>query len=541
MVLKKSIIFRALHLSFLFLFANCTKEKIASSSYDFKIHIDPSSPSKDPQINLNADRLRVLALVYEPLLTYSYQNGEREVTPLLLSETPTISGDQQTFSFKIKPGVKFHASSLVKGRTVTSKDVVLSLLRGLAEENSTGYGNLLVGLIRGLDSWSKTKQGTGDWYGRNLPIGISVKNELEFSIQLTRKHPDFLALLTLPAFSVVPHEILSGANIKEAVGTGPFEFEDKNLDSKNWNLRANENYFRSGAIAHKQIEVTESDSSEDIKKADFAGISLRHATELVDSSSGQVRDTKSGAVVKKATLRRLEMLVFNLSDPLIKKLGLPFRKAFMAAIDPQLIVSVSRGFGEPNRQFIPPNVDGGLADPKITLPSADAARKTLSSILGKKTMKITFPETAGYWVEALQKSLHEISPNFEFEPVDAASYLDKIEKKDFQIAPISWEGDLPEATNYLQLYYGSAKSGGQNLSSFRSTSFDSLFDSLSRQFPSPERKKMAEQAHKIILMELPAIPLGFRQEFVYLSSKAANYAADHMGSTGLKDLLFIAK
>ena len=529
---------KAIQLFFLVLLVSCTKSsKVSHSESEFKVLVGTSSPSKDPLFNVNQDRLRVLALVYEPLLSYSMQEGKNEIAPLLLSELPTVSADQQTFKFKLKSGVKFSDTASIKDRTVTAKDAVMSLLRGVTDENSAGYGNLLLGLVRGLEQWSKSPSGNGEWFGRALPSGIKVVSDSEFSIQLTRKHPDFLSILTLPAFAILPVEVMGKGSLTAAVGTGPYMFVDSGLESKNWNLKPNPQNASAPRLKFKYVVINESDSAEDLKQSDFAGVPLKVATELVDTATDTLKNGEGGTL-KKLPARRLELLVFNWKDAQIKKLGLLFRKAFMVAADTKSVIqAIYKGFGDPTQQFIPVNVEGGFDKSTIVLPNAEDAKISLKKLLGKKTIKIIFPETAGYWISELQKNLEKVGPYFEFEGVAPGNYLERVEKGEFQIAPLSWEGDLPEASNYLQLYYGSAQSGGQNLSGFKSASFDGLFDKLTKMFPSAAREKVAEQAHRIVLSELPAIPLGFKKDFVFLSSQAANFSAEFATAYALKDLL----
>jgi len=89
----------------------------------------------------------------------------------------------------------------------------------------------------------------------------------------------------------------------------------------------------------------------------------------------------------------------------------------------------------------------------------------------------------------------------------------------------------------LQLYYGSSRSNGQNISGYKNASFDSVFDKLSRLFPSPERAKLAEEAHSIVLRDLPVIPLGFKREFAVVSKRTSALNANSFGASSLKDFL----
>jgi ABC-type oligopeptide transport system substrate-binding subunit len=478
-------------------------------------------------MNFDQDRLKVLSLVYESLLGYS---NSGELAPILLSELPTLSANQLTYTFKLK-AVPFHASSkLSAGRVVTSKDAIMSLLRGVSGDDSSNYGNLLSGLIDGLSSW-KTSTESGEWYGKKLPSGIEIVTDSEFKIRLMRKYPDFLALLTLPAFSVQPHEAISGSSLTEAIGTGPYAFQDKNIENKDWALTG------LATFKYPNVAVTESLDAETVKKSDYSSLNLKLAAEIIDPETSGLKAMPEHTL-QELRVRRLELLVFNFQDPTIKGLGLDFRKSLLSLINAdQLMSQMYRGFSLSSMQFIPPGVEGTLEKSPLKLYSKDEATKKIKKLLAKKKVKIIYPESAAYWIQQLQNDLQGLADHFEFESIDVSSYLARVEKGEYQIAPLSWEGDLPEATNYLQLYYSGNQKNEQNLSGYKSAAFDSVFDKLSKLFPSSERKKLAEEAHRIVLKDLPALPLGYKRDFIVLNQRAQGLNAKVFGASSLKDFL----
>lgn len=514
------------------LLASCTCQKQmpgfgGDDKKTFKANLSPASHLKDPLQNFDHDRLKVLSLVYESLLRYSPTG---ELAPILLSELPTLSADQLTYTFKLKPST-FHATSkLAEGRVVTSKDAIMSLLRGVMGEDASSYGNLLAGLIDGLSAW-KTSTEAGEWYGKKLPSGISVTNDSEFKIRLMRKYPDFLALLTLPAFSIQPHEVINGSTLTEAIGTGPYAFKNKEVDNKDWSLMGSDSF------KFPHVTVTDSLDPDTVKNSDYSALNLKLAAEIIDPQTAALKSMPEHTL-QELSVRRLEILVFNLKDPTIKALGVDFRKALFSLMDAdQLMSQMYRGFSLSSMQFIPPTVEGSLEKSPLKLDSKEEAAKKLKKLLAKKKVKIIYPETAAYWIKQLQSNLQDFASQIEFEAVDGSSYLSRVEKGEFQMAPLSWEGDLPEATNYLQLYYSGSQKNEQNLSGYKSAAFDSAFDKLSKLFPSPARKKLAEEAHRIVLKDLPALPLGYKRDFIVLNQRAQGLNAKVFGASSLKDFL----
>lgn len=517
--------------AFLVFLTSCTcQQQIKDDGKSFKVNLTASEGPKDPLLNLDQERLKILSLVFEPLLAYSSSAVTGgDLVPVLLQELPTLSADQLTYNFKLKTAA-FHTSTKFSSpRNVSSKDVVMSLLRGVTDDDISNYGNLLIGLIEGLSSWVKSTE-SGEWYGRKLPSGIEIKNDSEFSIRLLRRYPDFLALLTLPAFSVQPSELISGTKLLEAIGTGPYAFADASMETKKWDLKA------VATQKYPTIAVFESLESSDVKASDYTALNLKIAANVIDASTGNLKELPEHSL-HELKVRRLEMLLLNLRDPVIKSLGADFRKALLAVIDAdQVMTYMYRGFSLSSKQFIPPGVEGSLDEASLSLMPKEEAVKKLKKMLAKKKIKVIYPETAPYWKQ-LEANLAEVGSFFEFEPVEVSIYLNKVEKNEYQIAPLSWEGDLPEATNFLQLYYSGSQNSSQNLSGYKSAAFDSAFDRLSKLFPSPERKKLAEEAHKIVLKDLPALPLGYKKDYVILGPRANGLNAKAFGTNSLKDFL----
>ncbi|MEZ4814463.1 MAG: ABC transporter substrate-binding protein [Bdellovibrionota bacterium] len=522
---------KLLGLTLLIFTISCTCQRKVDEAHTFKINLSPSTGIKDPLLNLDQERLKVLSLVYETLLAYApnAQSGG-DLFPVLLSELPTLSADQLTYTFKLK-NTPFHSNSkLESGRRVTSRDVIMSLLRGVKVEDASNYGNLLTGIIEGLASWVGSEE-AGEWHGKNLPSGFKIISDSEFSIRLLRKYPDFLALLTLPAFSIQPVEAMEGGKLLAAVGTGPYHFEEASVGGANWNLLGSEQ------LKFSYVVVTQSLEPAVVKASDYSALNLKLASSLVDIETVSLKGLPEHTL-NELRVRRLEMLLFNIKDPVVKALGADFRAALLSSLDSASIMNqMYRGFALNSNQFIPPGVEGALDESPLKLLSKEAALKKIKKALGKKKLNIIYPETAQYWISQLQNNLEELGDYFDFEATEVSTYLERIEKGEFQIAPLSWEGDLPEATNFLQLYYSGSQKNTQNLSGYKSATFDAAFEKLSKLFPTPARKTLAEEAHRLVLKDLPALPLGYKKDFVVLGKRATGLNTKAFGATALKDFL----
>ncbi len=118
------------------------------------------------------------------------------------------------FVLKIKKGLTFH-----HGRTVNSKDLEFSLLRGFFSTNQSFYRTYLSN-IKGVD---KIKPGT--FFKSGMVEGVNVEDEFTVRVKLGTPNPSFLLGLTGPYFSFVPIEELKQDYLswkKHPIGAGPY-------------------------------------------------------------------------------------------------------------------------------------------------------------------------------------------------------------------------------------------------------------------------------------------------------------------------------
>ena len=122
-------------------------------------------------------------------------NGDGSVTPLL-AESWTISSDYETYTFKLRQGVKFQ-----DGEPCTSAEVKFSFERAVAE-GSTNKDKAMFANIAAVET----------------PDPATVV------VTLKEPYPDLLFHLGLSPAVIVDRKSAAG-NAQHPVGTGPFVFE----------------------------------------------------------------------------------------------------------------------------------------------------------------------------------------------------------------------------------------------------------------------------------------------------------------------------
>ncbi len=119
-----------------------------------------------------------------------------ELVPDLAAAEPEISSDGLTYTFKLKPGVKW-APPL--DRDVTSKDVAYAFQRINAAPLVAQYGFYYTGVIKGLDGKAKS--------AATEVSGIETPDDQTIVFNLEKPTGDFLYRLSMPAAAPIPEEV----------------------------------------------------------------------------------------------------------------------------------------------------------------------------------------------------------------------------------------------------------------------------------------------------------------------------------------------
>jgi peptide/nickel transport system substrate-binding protein len=139
-----------------------------------------------------------------------------ELFPDLAAETPQISSDGLTYTFKLKPGVKFGPPV---NRDITSKDVAYAFQRINTAPLVAQYGFYYFGVIKGMDGKARSA---------DQPIeGIQTPDDQTIIFNLEKPTGDFLYRVFMPATAPIPQEVAkcftkAGDYGRYVISSGPY-------------------------------------------------------------------------------------------------------------------------------------------------------------------------------------------------------------------------------------------------------------------------------------------------------------------------------
>ncbi|WP_165845420.1 ABC transporter substrate-binding protein [Streptacidiphilus pinicola] len=171
----------------------------------------------DPARNYVTSSEDVSRLVYRTLTTYAAAPGKAggEIVPDLATDTGRPSDGARTWTFTLKPGVKYE-----DGRPITSQDIKYGVERTFAAELPEGppYARMWLAGGSTYQGPYKDKQGLAS-------IGTPDTRTIVF--RLDRPVADFGSAVSLPMFAPVPADKDTGVRYdSRPFSSGPYEIAD---------------------------------------------------------------------------------------------------------------------------------------------------------------------------------------------------------------------------------------------------------------------------------------------------------------------------
>jgi peptide/nickel transport system substrate-binding protein len=406
-----------------------------------------------------------------------------------LAESWTVSKDQQTYTFKIRKGVKFHDGSELTSRDVkASYDKILQPPAGVKSLRKEAYGSI-----------------------------VSVDAPDPHTVVIKLKYPEASILLNLAS----PWNWIYKADIlakdpkwyeKNVMGTGPFKFVE-HVKGSHWIGKKNPDYWDKGKPyleGYRAIFISNSAAQVAAVRGERAMIQFR-------SFSPPERDSLVQALGPKITVQESPWDCVNLVAMHHEKK--PFddkrvRRALTLALDRYegakalsriTLVKEVAGIQVPGTPYATPPAEleklAGYG--RDTAKNRAEARRLLKEAGVPEGFAFTFKnrgiphpyEHLGIW---LIDQWRQIGLNVKMEVIEASAYHPMLKRGDFDVAMdfqcgfiVEPDLDLPRFLSHSDANYGKHKD----------TVIDDLYSRQGRATDPEERKKILRQLEKRLLDE----------------------------------------
>ena len=456
----------------------------------------------DPAIGYDWQNWSIIKSLFDGLM--DYKPGTMELVPDL-AESYEISPDGLTYTFKLRPGVKFH-----NGRELVAGDIKYSIERVLdPATQSPGAG----------------------FFGSIASIEAPDPQTIQF--KLSRPDATFLHVMAINFAHAVPKEEVDkhGADFgKNPVGTGAFKLAEWTLGQR-LVLERNADYFKAGLPHLDRItfEVGQEPLVALLRlqrgEVDILGDGIPPAKFLEVTQSQDWGDN----VVEGGQLHT-GYLTMNVNVPPFDKKEV--RQAVNHAINKDRVVKLINNRAVPANQPLPPSMPGYAKDYQGYAYDPAKAKELLQAAgLGDGVETVLYANNTDpnpRIAQAIQQDLAAVGIKAELRTLAQANVIAAGGEKEG--APMIWSGgmawiaDFPDPSNFYGpiLGCGGAVPGGWNWAWYCNQGLDTKAveaDSMADPAKSEARLKLWHDIFVELMADAPWAPVFNEQRFTMKSDR----------------------
>jgi peptide/nickel transport system substrate-binding protein len=418
-----------------------------------------------------------------------------------LAERFEPSPDHKTFTFYLRPNVKFH-----NRQALSAADVKYTFDTMLAP---------------GFQSAKRA-----DLERDHVSVETDPANPLKVTLHCENPCPGLAN--TIVPIGIIP-EGTSSQQAKRPVGTGPFKF-DSYTEDQEVVLTSFDEYFE-GAPSIKRLAVRiipDNSTRESELRKGSVDLAINADLDPVTVESLQKAPGIKTEVTEGTNITHLGV---NLQDPILKDRRV--RQALAYAIDREAIIrDVLHGQAFPARSVLPPSQ--WAYEPNVTDYKYDPDRaKRLLAEAGKSSLKLslkTSPVSVSRKIgEAIQEQMRRVGVEIELQSLERQKLTQDMTEGNFQLYLNILVGGNQNPDIFRLVYSsGAIPPNGQNRSRYVNPQVDKLIEEA-RTATRERSKEIFSQVQKILAEDLPQIYLWYPATVVIYRDRISNVKVDPSG------------
>jgi peptide/nickel transport system substrate-binding protein/oligopeptide transport system substrate-binding protein len=483
----------------------------------------------------------IVRQVFEGLFKYQVaKDGVTMDTVPELCTKYTVSPDAKVFTFTIRQGVYFQPPV---GTEVTAYDFVKSW-NAVADPKNwvTGTPAYILEPIVGTDETGAAKNGL-----------TGVKALDKWTLQVTLKYPfaEFPASLGHPILSVWPVAYAMKEGLKNfdqnPIGTGP--------------------YMLSKWVHNQEVDLVKNPHWWDASLTNGPFVDAIHMPEFTDPSTewlafqaGQIDFTSvpTGQVYSSEALAKskgwiakswpdlgIYFIGINQKSPVVGgPKNLPLRQALAYSVDRNAVINtVSQGVPLMPNGVVPIGIPGSNLS-TLPYPYDPTKAKQIVQSLGKvPPLKLWYNTGANHdkILAPVQAGWQAIGLNVSLTGYEWGTYLTKCSQgTQDELFRLGWLADYPSMDDFLYPLFQSGVSGANTFTFYSNPTVDKLLAQARGTLDQTQRLQIYAQAEKLILADVPIIPLYFYRDYRIMDTRVRGQQHDPMGSEDM-NLVWVAQ
>lgn len=424
-----------------------------------RLAVETNIHSLDPAIAYDTVSWPLVRLLYEGLLDYGKGT---DLVPCLAEKLPEVSEDGRTYSFRLRPGVRFS-----NGREMVAEDFVYSLER-ILDPATKSPGESFFRNIVGARAFQAAREEDGElarkrgidrerWTKPTRVQGLRTPEPYLLEVELERPDLTFLNIMAMTFAYAVPREAAEEHGddfFRHPVGTGPFVLTEWKRGMR-LRFRRREGYRVKGqphldgidvmvggdSLIHQMMfERGELDLKDGIPVPDFVRI---------------MNAPKWSKYVAAAPGARTVYLSLNCEMQPFTDVRV--RRAMNHGINKERVLKILQGRAVPARGVLPPLMPGHNPKLKGYPYAPEKARALLAEAAYPDGFSVPMwlRSDTGYEVkvgEAIQQDLAEIGVRVELRPVAFGTLIDIMGRRGgAELGLFGWTQDYPDPSNFLDV------------------------------------------------------------------------------------------
>jgi peptide/nickel transport system substrate-binding protein len=463
----------------------------------------------DPANTIIAGDIYTLDKIFEPLFITSVSG---KLLPWLATGY-TVSKDKKTFTFELRPGVKFS-----DGTPLTAADVVFSIDR--ARTDKKGPLSFLDFAIASLEA----------------------KGTSQFVAHLSSPWAPFVSDISVFANSILPANFGGKSEAEffaNPVGTGPFTVTGFKPNASSLTLTRNPSYWQAGKPYLDAVDFLFVDDDNQ-RLLQLRGGQV-HAIDLVPPSQVSALKANPSVHVGLYPAWQVDLLVLNQKVPQFADRHV--RRAVTQAIDRNALVhAASFGTAKQGGSFFPPSLAYYSAKTPVLGYSVAAAKASLakSKYPNGFSTELLIDGGVQKWrtfAQIIQQQLKQIGIKVKLRPLDHASFESAFQKFDYQMFIDYAINDISDADE-MASFEVDFKNGGSSSywSSYNNPTATKLVRQAQAEFNPAKRADLYAKIQALVAQDAPFVPLDYPQYIYATSTKLQGLAVNPGGAYRLENV-----
>jgi peptide/nickel transport system substrate-binding protein len=356
-------------------------------------------------------------------------------------------------------------------------------------------------------------------------------------VQFYLKEFSAALLSDLPAIKIIPKQIVlaKGDDFARApIGSGPYKFVSQSANEIC--LQARTKHVRQTPRTENLIFKIVRDDSTRFYKTLKGEIDIAQA-ELPSNKIAAFAHNPKYQVFKTDGLATTYLLI-NLRDPVLKSKAI--RQALARAINRDEIIRYKLdGLAVPATSILTPSnpfFDARVQNLPFDVELARQQIKNLGLVGHQFTIKSSNLQVVIENARVLAHQLEAAGLRVSLQSYEWGTFYEDLKKGNFQLAMARWVG-VTEPDFYRVAFDSHEVPPGRNRGYYSNPTFDHLVERAKSEESLDQRLKLYKQAQRILLEDLPIIPLWYDTQVAVVNSRVKNYGLSRSGDfSGLLDV-----